>query len=121
MKRLMAVAVLVMLAGCSLSAPVTDPAVLERCGSAPQQHQVDWAIKGYIQGLGFLDPGSVQTRNVQTTGVRQWNSIHGSRVGWEVTFEVNAKNAMGGYTGFKPTGVLISPDGSWIARSFLPQ
>lgn len=121
MSRLIPAVALVILTGCALSAPVTDPSILAKCGPEPSEWQRDDAVRAYVQGFGFLDPGSVQTRNVRLTGPRQWNSLHGSLVGWEVSLEVNGKNSFGGYVGFKPTGILILADRSYRWRNVLPQ
>lgn len=114
------VVALVVLTGCALSQPITDPTLAAHCGNRPVESQVQDAVNTYIQRAGLKDPGSAQTRRVSLDGPTKWNSIHGSIVGWQVSFEMNAKNSFGAYVGFQRREVMILPDGSFRWRNVQP-
>ena len=120
MRRTIVLAGLVVLVGCSLNEPITDPTQAAACGDQPGLPLISWAVDRYTHGFGFKDPGSVQTQNVRLDGPRKWNSIHGSLVGWQVSFDLNAKNGYGAYVGFQRREVLILADRSVRWRSIAP-
>lgn len=116
--RWAAVAGLVVMVGCALNEPITNPSLV---GPAPSQWQMEEGIRLYIQSIGFKDPGSVQVRNVRLDGPMKWNNIRGAVTGWQITADLNAKNSFGGYTGFRPHQVLFLQDGSYRWRTFVPE
>lgn len=103
--------------GCALTQPITDPSQIAECGDRPEQHQADMAAHAYTENAGFKDPDSVQIRNVRVDGPAKWNSIRGSIVGWQVSFDINAKNSYGAYTGYQRHEILMRPDGTSVWRT----
>lgn len=110
-KFIFAVCLVGILAGCSPQ--MVRP---EQCGVRPTIEQAQKAADLYVAKVDWKDPESVRVK-----GVRRGDCMTaqigglltgGSRMtGWEIDFEVNAKNSYGGYTGFEGRRVLISPDG----------
>lgn len=121
MRQILTVPALVFLVGCSLSEPLTTPDDLERCGPEPAKWRQDQAVQAYIWGIGFKDPGSVQVGRVWVDGPRKWNSLQGSIVGWQISFEANAKNGFGAYTGYKTYQVMAMRGGGFQWRKVMPQ
>jgi hypothetical protein len=73
-------------------------------------------VQVYISNQNWKDADSVKVRNIQSPGcvARQMGGLlNGGRryVGWQIDFEVNAKNSYGGYTGFEPHWILKTADG----------
>jgi hypothetical protein len=97
---------LFLMLGC-LSIPATQP---ELCGPAPTQYQAEIAAQSYTQQVGLKDPTSAQIRNVQVGGTIQWyrGLVNGGGYdhGWEVSFDMNARNSFGGYVGFRRITIL---------------
>ena len=102
--------------------------VLVGCASRPPSHQElanadygpypeNWQnlIKARLK-LGLVDPESAQYRFPYGQPFKGWKSVQGDRgefssktiYGWHTCFEYNAKNRMGGYTGYKQTYVMIN-------------
>src|SRR5579862_4929313 len=101
-----------LLAGCASSAPPSPQA----CGPQPTDQQVQASVQTYIAHTNWKDPDSVRVRNIR---LQQCRSIYkglihggGHEIGWEIDFEVNAKNSYGGYTGFEVKSIIRSPDGN---------
>jgi hypothetical protein len=96
--------------GCA-SAPPTS----EKCGPQPSDQQIQESVQAYIAGVNWKDPDSVQVRNIRIQPCRSiWKGLingGGYEVGWEIDFEVNAKNSYGGYTGFELKSIIRTPDG----------
>lgn len=95
----------------SLSAVAVVVFAVAGCTSQPQSDLVASAEKAVRSAA--TDPASVQFREVQ---VVQLDTAAGSaRI---VCGEYNAKNRLGGYTGFEP--FAWHPDGKLLARSLFP-
>jgi hypothetical protein len=99
-------------AGCA--AQIERP---EQCGTPPTPEQAQKAVDAYVAKVDWKDSESVRVRNVRSgfcMGAQIGGLLTGgSRMtGWEVDFEVNAKNSYGGYTGFEARRLLITPDGT---------
>lgn len=86
------------------------------CGPAPTQQQVTASVQAYIANVNWKDPDSVKVRNVQLQECRlvpKGLLVGGPReIGWEIDFEINAKNSYGGYTGFQLKSITRTPDGN---------
>lgn len=111
-KTLIALIAVGSLAGCAPQ--MVRP---EQCGDRPTLDQAQKAADLFVQKADWKDPDSVRVRGVRTgdcvTAQIGGLLTGGSRMtGWEVDFEVNAKNSYGGYTGFEGRRVLITPNGS---------
>lgn len=98
------------LAGC-----MTTQGTPANCGAQPTEAEIAASVHAYIEGSNWKDPESVHVRNVRMQGCRAvWKGLingGGYSSGWEIDFEVNAKNSYGGYTGFQLRSILRTPDG----------
>ena len=100
--------------GCAF-APISLQEQLQ-CGARPTGAEMAGSVQAYIAKQDWKDADSVKVRNIQTTGcvAREIGGLlnGGHRyVGWEIQFEVNAKNSYGGYTGFQPNSIIRTADG----------
>lgn len=86
-------------------------------------------LNGYRREHGSIPPDDVIYRAAELFGCEptrfmygpaKWNSIRGSIMGWQVSFEVNAKNSYGAYVGYQRREVMIMPDGSYRWRNTPP-
>jgi hypothetical protein len=107
------VAIITMLSGCA-TAPAT-PQEQSRCGQQPTEAEIADSVQVYIKNIGWKDPDSVHVQNIRMKGCSSsWNGLingGGHTIGWEIDFEVNAKNSYGGYTGFEPKSIMRTSDG----------
>jgi hypothetical protein len=118
--RIVIALVLFALTGCAF-APLS-PQEQSQCGTRPTEAEMASSVQAYIGQQNWKDADSVKVRNIQSPGcvARQIGGLlnGGKRyVGWEIDFEVNAKNSYGGYTGFEPRWILRTADGMshwWI-------
>lgn len=101
---------LTVFSGCATAPPSAND-----CGQQPTPADVDASVQAYIKGVNWKDPDSVQVRNVLMQPCkRMWKGLingGGYETGWEIDFEVNAKNSYGGYTGFELKSIVRTPDG----------
>jgi hypothetical protein len=100
---------LIVTGGCA-----SGPAAPATCGPQPTEDQINKDVKAYIAGTNWKDPDSVVVRNIHMHQCRSiWNGLMGGGhvVGWEIDFEVNAKNSYGGYTGFETRSIIRTADG----------
>jgi len=100
--RLLPVAALIFLVSCA--PPVLTPEEkAAKCGPRPTQQEAEAAVKTWCDGH-LKDPFSAQTRGILVLGPGAYQiglvSGGGWRYGWLVSFQVNAKNSYGGYTGW---------------------
>lgn len=117
MKRIAALAGMVVFMGCSMT-PRTVPAGVD-VGPQPTQEQIEAAARQYPMMAGLKDPYGAQVQGaylIGKGGIR--NGLAGMAAGqpsvmwgWLVGFDVNMKNGFGAYTGFRHREVLIAPDG----------
>jgi hypothetical protein len=101
----------------SLIAGCTTKRVPEaQCGPRPSEQEITSAVQSYIQSVNWKDPDSVRFRNVTMQSCRAiYNGLvngGGYTTGWEIDFEINAKNSYGGYTGFETKSVIRASDGT---------
>jgi hypothetical protein len=120
MRLVFAVAALA-LTGCAF-APIS-PQEQSQCGARPSGAEVSGSVQAYIARQNLKDPDSVRVRSIQSPGcvAREIGGLlnGGHRcVGWQIDFEVNAKNSYGGYTGFESRWLLRTSDGMshWWGR-----
>jgi hypothetical protein len=101
------------LSGCTTLEVTGNEA--NRCGTPPSIEQAQQAIQVYIERAGFKDPESAQIRDVRIMRRAKWyNGLvngGGYTYGWEVDFQVNAKNGFGAYVGFEEREVLRESSG----------
>jgi len=120
MKKMLIVPALVALVGCASTYSI--PAGVD-CGPQPTQVQVDQAVKYWVDHVGLKDPGSAQTKEAHVVNRAGWNrglvNGGGKDYGWEVAFQCNAKNAYGGYTGFREETLLLCPNGKVVCAYIL--
>ena len=116
MKYLPVILASVITAGCVSPQTIT----IERCGPRPTMAQAEWGVNYFVQNSDLKDPGSAQVRNIQIGGMHGQANVHGNVYGWLVTFEMNAKNSFGAYTGFRKREVIMMDGGSrvWINTIF---
>jgi hypothetical protein len=108
------IAALFALTGCAF-APIS-PQEQSQCGARPTDAEMNAAVQTYIAKQDWKDADSVKVRNTQMPGcvAREIGGLlnGGHRyVGWEIDFEVNAKNSYGGYTGFQANSIIRTADG----------
>lgn len=109
-------AALILVSGCMPLS--TDPGDMD-CGPSPTIEEINTGIQAWCD-MFLLDPSSAQIRNINTVAKRKWQNLRNPPIaGWEVTFEVNAKNRMGGYAGFQRREILMR-NGQAIWRQFQP-
>ena len=98
------------LCGCASTPPST-----QSCGPQPSEEQVAGAVQAYLQNYPWKDPESVRFQNVRLqTCQSHWKGLAnggGYLIGWEIDFDVNAKNSYGGYTGFQLHSLILTADG----------
>jgi hypothetical protein len=103
-----------LLSACAY-APLT-PKQQTQCGPQPTPDQIAAAVQTFVKSVNWKDPDSVHVQNVQLQKCQpHWNGLlngGGHTVGWEIDFEINAKNSYGGYTGFQLKSVLLTADGN---------
>jgi hypothetical protein len=101
------------LGGCA-TAPMTAQEQA-RCGPRPTQDEIASSVQAYISHVNWKDPDSVHVQNVRMHECRfMWNGLingGGHTVGWEIDFDLNAKNSYGGYTGFQLKSIIRTADG----------
>lgn len=119
--KVIVVFLLVVLTGCTTMSVKPDELAL--CGPRPTDEQAWASVQTYIENVGFYDPGSAQVRNIRVEGPMSWYKGlaggGGYNYGWQIAFEVNAKNVYGGYVGFKTKRILLMPDGKTYFRKEL--
>ena len=85
------------------------------CGPRPTEAQIADSVQTYIGKIAWKDPDSVHVQNIRMLECRSiFNGLlngGGHTVGWEIDFDVNAKNSYGGYTGFQVKSVVRTADG----------
>lgn len=105
---------LVVSSACS-SIPM-DPEDVAQCGPRPTDAQASAAVQVFVDRGGLKDPSSAQVRDIRIESRMSWfNGLvngGGYTYGWQVAFELNAKNSFGAYVGFKTRHVLVVMDGS---------
>lgn len=114
MKAIFAAIAIALGVGCTY--PVTDPAILGKCGERPPQEYAERVVSDAVRRMPLKDPGSAQVEGITITGPKRWFEPTGNIYGWEISFSLNAKNSYGGYTGFSRHLVLIQPGGVWLTR-----
>jgi hypothetical protein len=112
--RIVVAVVLLALAGCAF-APIS-PQEQSQCGARPTEAEMAGSVQSYVANQNWKDADSVKVRNIRTPGcvAKQIGGLlnGGKRyIGWEIDFEVNAKNSYGGYTGFEPSSFIKTSDG----------
>lgn len=114
MKKLLIVFWLLTLAACT-TLPV-KPEDEARCGPMPTYAEAQNSVQAYVDGVGLKDPSSAQVRNIRVVGPTSWYNglINGGgySYGWQITFDLNAKNSFGAYVGFSTREILRLPDGT---------
>lgn len=114
MKAIAAILLSVFLSACAMQ-PLS-PEEAGAAGARPTIAQAQNAAERYVNNRGLYDPGSAQIRNLQvgepvaynTSSVLQRKNIV---YGYKITFDLNAKNRFGAYTGFKPQTIVREPGG----------
>lgn len=110
-----ALAIVAMMAGCDSSVDAPNPTPYEtEPDRGTAQAIAQMAVR---EKLSLFDPGSAQFRNVKVDGRRSWLVGGENQVGWQISFELNAKNRLGGYVGFTRYLVLMRPDGMFAFRA----
>jgi hypothetical protein len=66
--------------------------------------------------MPLIDPESARITRIEANGPRRWSFPGRSISGQQVTFWLNAKNRMGGYTGPKRFLVILTPSGDFKVR-----
>lgn len=112
MKRILVTFFFILIvAGCTTLS--VGPEEEDRCGPRPSYDDASRAAQVYVDRYGFKDPTSAQIRDIQIGNRAKWyrGVVNGGgyNYGWEITFNVNAKNSFGGYVGYKSRTVLLSP------------
>lgn len=107
------------LAGLSLVGCQSTPSESELAGDIgkPPSHEDAKQVLAYEIERRLLDPGSAQVRWSPMVQ-RSWYRIGFGKpvVAWSLWANVNAKNRLGGYTGFRPWAAWFR-DGNLIAVS----
>lgn len=108
MRRVLFPASLILILGCKGPDLATA-----NFGPQPTPEECATVAKGWCNA-NLKDPWSAVIQNARVVGK---NSVYNGLVngggytyGWEIRFEVNAKNSYGGYTGFKVMTLLITAD-----------
>lgn len=116
MRQLIAGAALVVMVGCTPLPKFTAAEAEAKAGPRPTQEQAEALAKGWCQ-TNLMDPTSFLIKNVQVLGPgwseAMWRDESKRRYGWLVSFDVNGKNAYGGFVGFDRKRVLVR-DGAII-------
>ncbi len=85
----------------------------------PTMSEAESCVRQYVQNSNLLDPDSALTRNIQIEKPIQFSNVNGTIEGWKVTFELNAKNAYGGYTGYRPRWIVIkNGSAKWLMEQY---
>ena len=112
MKRVMGALCLALFTGCSTMVSENEEGL---SGPRPTEEQVKNAVQVYVDGVGLKDPSSAQVKDVIIGGRAKWYKglVNGGgyNYGWEVSFQLNAKNSFGGYVGFQPRKILVCDGG----------
>ena len=113
MRITIATVLLAITAGCTTLS--VGPEEESLCGPRPSEAQARDAVQVYIDRVGLKDPSSAQVRDVRVADSAKWYKglINGGgyNYGWEISFQLNAKNSFGAYIGFKDRKVLLAPGG----------
>lgn len=113
MMKVIAVFSLVALAACTTVSVSPDKEAL--CGPRPTQEEARRAVQTYVESVGLKDPSSAQVRDIRVEGPMSWYKglVQGGgyNYGWQIAFELNAKNSFGAYVGFTTKRILLMPDG----------
>lgn len=114
MKKTIAVLALVALSACTTAAVGPDKEAL--CGPRPTELQARNAVQVYVDRVGLKDPSSAQVRDLRIEECTSWYmglfKGGGYFYGWQIAFELNAKNRFGAsYLGFQTRRILLTPDG----------
>ncbi|MGH8273152.1 MAG: hypothetical protein ACRES9_02680 [Gammaproteobacteria bacterium] len=110
------------LAGCTTAGVSQDE--MQLCGPRPTQQQTLNAVAAYIQDSDLKDPASAQVKNVRVVGPKKMYKglVNGGgwSYGWQIVFDLNAKNSFGGYVGYCPVKILREANGKvhWNAESY---
>ena len=121
MKMLMGVVLLAALVGCSTVLSQNDEAL---CGPRPTEEQAKTAVQVYIDGVHLKDPGAAQVKDIVVGGTAKWYKglVNGGgyNYGWQISFQLNAKNSYGGYVGVQPRSILLCGGGRvyWSLESY---
>lgn len=111
--KAIALFLLVALAACTTMSVSPDKEAL--CGPRPTEEQAMSAVQTYVERVGLRDPSSAQVRNIRVEGPMRWikGLVQGGgyNYGWQIAFEINAKNSFGGYVGFRTKYILLMPNG----------
>lgn len=95
------------LAGCAQTVAPSDAQLAAAdYGAEPTAEQAQAAVRRYYQAT-LRDPGSAQLAGWTTPQRFWWGQRDQSHYGYLVCVEVNAKNAFGGYVGFRRDGFLL--------------
>jgi hypothetical protein len=90
------------------------PDGLGKCGPRPSQEQADACTRSFcpralklpfdavVQNVSIVGPEKIYTGLVRGLGCSY---------GWAITFQVQEKTSLGGYTAFRTVTVIASPDG----------
>lgn len=75
----------------------------------PEPKNYEQMAKDYYTNI-LKDPESARFKDFSKPAKGYSQSMMGTHAGYLVTFEVNAKNSYGGYTGFQSHNVIINGD-----------
>jgi hypothetical protein len=103
----------ILLVGCTtMTVSDVDEA---KCGPRPTEDQMQSAVHAYVEAAGFKDAESVRIQKVRIEKAAAWyrGVVNGGgyTYGWQIAFEVNAKNGFGAYVGYRSEHILRMPDG----------
>lgn len=100
------------LAGLILAAPMTAEAPSQPQAAPPAGYEE--SVRAYLRGK-LLDPESAKLEPVRAP---KWGSFVAVKTpwskpesGWLVCYSINAKNAMGGYTGYQTVLFVVNAAG----------
>lgn len=110
MMKYIFIILLLFMSGCVSTGELTP----ENCGPEPTMAQAVWGVQYFVQHYGLKDPDSAQIRNIQIVRRYGQANIHGTIYGWLVTFELNAKNSFGAYTGYHKKEVIMLDGGTRV-------
>ncbi len=85
-------------------------------GLHPSESDIERIYKETVKQT-LIDPESVQTRNIQEPKKFWRKSNDFLQAYWIICGEVNAKNRLGGYTGFKPAIIWANKSGSGMEET----
>ncbi len=104
MMKLMLLFALLLLLGCGIKQPT--PAELDNAYYGPEPENYQEIIKNYMR-LVLIDPVSA-LYEFPNSPRKVWVNRHGQiEYGWGLVCLINAKNRMGGYTGFQSHQFVI--------------